>query len=163
MLKHLIAPTPAAKARGRAWLDLEYAAVVEFTSEEETHPVEAALDPKSEGGWRAKAPGPQTIRLIFEPPQRLRYVAVAFEEREVERTQEFVLRWSADGGETFKDIVRQQWNFSPPQTILESEEYQVDLCNVKVLELVITPDIGNGRARASLRSLRLSADGLSGV
>jgi hypothetical protein len=52
--------------------------------------------------------------------------------------------------------VRQQWNFSPPESIREVEEYQVELSNVTVLELVIKPDIGGGVARASLKSLRLS-------
>jgi len=52
--------------------------------------------------------------------------------------------------------VRQQWNFSPPQTIREIEEYQVNLSDVTVLELVIVPDISRGTARASLKSLRLS-------
>jgi len=66
------------------------------------------------------------------------------------------LRWSADGGTTLNEIVRQQWNFSPPESIREVEQYQVDLHNVKVLELVIKPDIGGGVARASLKNLRLS-------
>jgi len=52
--------------------------------------------------------------------------------------------------------VRQQWNFSPPNTIREVEEYQVDLSGVTVLELVIVPDISRGTARATLKSLRLS-------
>jgi hypothetical protein len=52
--------------------------------------------------------------------------------------------------------VRQQWNFSPPETTRETEEYHVELSDVTVLELVIVPDIGRGAARASLQSLRLS-------
>jgi hypothetical protein len=51
--------------------------------------------------------------------------------------------------------VRQQWNFSPLLTIREIEEYQVQLSDVTVLELVIVPDISRGAARASLKSLRL--------
>jgi hypothetical protein len=52
--------------------------------------------------------------------------------------------------------VRQQWNFSPPETIRESEDYQVDLSNVTLVELVIKPNIGGGHSRASLKNLRLS-------
>jgi hypothetical protein len=66
------------------------------------------------------------------------------------------LRWSSDPGSAFNEIVRQQWNFSPPQSVREAEEYQVELSNVAVLELVIKPDIGGGVARASLKNLRLS-------
>ena len=79
-----------------------------------------------------------------------------FEENETARTQEFVLRWSSDGDDSFREIVRQQWNFSPPQTIREVEEYQVELSNVTVLELIIVPNVSGGAARASLKSLRLS-------
>jgi hypothetical protein len=57
---------------------------------------------------------------------------------------------------SLKEIVRQQWNFSPPESTREVEEYQVDLSNVAVLELVIKPNIGGGLARASLKNLRLS-------
>ena len=39
-----------------------------------------------------------------------------FQEDEQERTQEFVLRWSPDGGQSYREIVRQQYNFSPPQS-----------------------------------------------
>jgi len=55
----------------------------------------------------------QTIRLIFDEPQSLRRIALVFEETEIERTQDFVLRWSGDCGGSFQEIVRQQWNFSP--------------------------------------------------
>jgi hypothetical protein len=79
-----------------------------------------------------------------------------FEENEIARTQEVVLRWSPDGGNSVKEILRQQWNFSPPESTREVEEYQVELLGVTVLELVIKPNIGGGLARASLKSLRLS-------
>jgi hypothetical protein len=83
-------------------------------------------------------------------------ISLLFEEAETERTQEFVLRWHPDGGRSFREIVRQQWNFSPPTTTREIEEYHVQLSDLTVLELVIVPDISRGTARASLRSLRLS-------
>src|SRR6266550_3090520 len=83
-------------------------------------------------------------------------VEVTSEEKEIKRTQEFVLRWSPDGGRSFREIVRQQWNFSPLDTVHEVEEYQVELSDVTVLELIVVPDISRGAARASLKSLRLS-------
>jgi len=157
MRKRLIDPTAERPGTlGQGWLDLERAAVVEVTSEDEDFPVESAFGSKDARGWRAAAPGHQTIRLIFDHPQRLKRVSLAFEEAEIGRTQEFVLRWSSDGGSTLKEIVRQQWNFSPPESIREVEQYQVDLHNVNVLELVIKPDIAGGVARASLKNLRLS-------
>jgi hypothetical protein len=130
--------------------------VVEVTSEDQDFPIESAFVSADARGWRAAAPGSQTIRLLFDHPQRLKCISLIFEENETGRTQEFVLRWSSDGGSSPKEIVRQQWNFSPPESIREVEEYQVDLYNVTVLELVIKPDIGGGVARASLKNLRLS-------
>jgi hypothetical protein len=157
MRKRLINPTAERLGTlGQGWLDLERAAVVEVTSEDEDFPVESAFGSEDARGWRAAAPGHQTIRLVFDHPQRLRCVYLVFEEDEIGRTQEFVLRWSSDDGSILKEIVRQQWNFSPPESIREVEEYQVDLYNVNVLELVIKPDIGGGAARASLKNLRLS-------
>src|SRR5215469_14413256 len=134
MRKRLITPTAERLGTlGEGWLDLERAAVVEVTSEDQDFPVESAFSSGDERGWRAAAPGRQTIRLIFDHPQRLKCVSLVFEEDEIERTQEFVLRWSSEGASALKEIVRQQWNFSPPGSIREVEEYQVDFHNVKVL------------------------------
>jgi len=130
--------------------------MVEITSEEKDYPVESAFASGETQGWRAAEPGSQTIRLIFDQPQRLKRISLVFEEKESARTQEFVLRWSSDGGGSFREIVRQQWNFSPPQMIREVEEYQVELSNATVLELIIVPNMSGGSARASLKNLRLA-------
>ncbi len=157
MRKRPITPNPQSfPSLDEGWMNLDREAVVEVTSEEKDYPVESALVAGETRGWRAADSGVQTIRLIFDDSQRLKRIALVFEETETERTQEFVLRWSPDGGRSFREIVRQQWNFSPPNAIREIEEYQVDLTGVTVLELVIVPDISRATARASLRSLRLS-------
>ena len=157
MRKRLITPAPeSTRTRGETWLDVERQAVVEVTSEEKNYPVESAFVSGDALGWRAAASGSQTIRLVFDEPQRLRCISLVFEENETARTQEFVLRWSPDGGNSVKEIVRQQWNFSPPDSVREVEEYQVELSAVTVLELIINPNIGGGVARASLKNLRLS-------
>jgi hypothetical protein len=157
MRKRLITPTQeTVRSRGEGWLDVEQAAMVEITSEDKDYPVESAFASGEAQGWRAAEAGTQTIRLVFDQPQKLKRISVVFEEKEIGRTQEFVLRWSADGGNSFREIVRQQWNFSPPETIREVEEYQVELASVTVLELIIVPNVSGGSARASLKSLRLS-------
>jgi hypothetical protein len=137
-------------------LDLERLCSVEVTSEEKDYGIEYALVSGETRGWRARTPGTQTIRLVFDQPQDLRLISLVFEEDETKRTQEFVLRWSLAGGDSFREIVRQQWNFSPPETQREGEKYQVELSEVTILELIIVPDISGGAARASLKSLRLS-------
>jgi hypothetical protein len=157
MRKRLITPTPeTVRSRSEGWLDIERAAIVEITSEEKDYPVEAAFVSGETPGWRAAEPGSQTIRLVFEEPQRLKQISLVFEEKETARTQEFVFRWSGNGGNSFREIVRQQWNFSPPETIREVEDYQVELASVTILELIIVPNVSGGSARASLKSLRLS-------
>ena len=157
MRKRLIATTSqVAPHSDQGWLDLDRAAMVEVTSEEKDYPVEFALVSGEGRGWRAAASGAQTVRLIFDKPQSLTRISLVFEESETERTQEFVLRWSPDGGRSFREIVRQQWNFSPPNTTREIEEYNIQLSDVTVLELIIVPDISRGAARASLKSLRVS-------
>jgi hypothetical protein len=157
MRKRLITPIPSnVPLLEEGWLNLDGAAVVEVTSEENDYPVESALVSGQMQGWRAADSGVQTIRLVFDETQRLKRIALVFEETEMERTQEFVLRWSGDHGGSFQEIVRQQWNFSPPNSTRDVEEYRVELSGVNVLELVIVPDISGGEARASLKSLRVS-------
>jgi hypothetical protein len=82
--------------------------------------------------------------------------SVSFTEVTVPRTQEFVLRWSSGTESVFREVVRQRWNFSPPQTTREVENYAVDLADVKVLELGIVPDISGGNKYASLETMRLA-------
>ena len=157
MRKRLItSPPEPIWACSEGWLDVEQIAVVEVTSEDKDYPVESAFISGNTRGWRAAAPGSQTIRLVFDQPQRLKHISLVFEENETARTQEFVLRWSPDGGNSVREIVRQQWNFSPPESVREVEEYQVDLSSVTLIELVIKPNIGGGLARASLGNLRLA-------
>ena len=137
------------------WLNLEDLAEVEVTSENVAHPVESALLPGRSSGWRAAGPGQQTIRVLFAHPQQLRRIQLNFVEHLAERTQEYVLRWSPDGGRSFREIVRQQWNFSPQGSTSETEDHHVELSGVTMLEVSIIPDINENSALASLARLRL--------
>ncbi len=137
------------------WLNVEHLAQVEVSSEDTAHPIESALTQGAGPGWRAAQPGDQKIRLIFDEPQSVRRVRLLFQENERERTQQFVLRWSSDGGQSYREIVRQQYNFSPPHTTDECEDYNVELEGVTALELIIVPDISGVPVCASLAQLRL--------
>jgi hypothetical protein len=157
MRKRIIGHAPGEVAAAEpGWIDLEYLAQVEITSEDVDHPIESALIPGTGSGWRAAQPGEQTIRLLFNEPLRLKRIHLVFQEDEQERTQEFVLRWSPDGGQSYREIVRQQYNFSPPEAAREVEDYDVDLDGVTALELKIVPDISGGSIRASLAQLRVA-------
>src|SRR5256886_10731861 len=144
MRKRLITRTPeTVPSGGESWLDLERAAVVEVTSEDNDFPVESALVSGETRGWRAAMPGTETIRLVFDQPQKLKQISLVFEEKEVARTQEFVLRWSFDGGNSFREIVRQQWNFSPPETMNIKLSFQTSpysncpSCRIRVADLLV--------------------------
>jgi F5/8 type C domain len=157
MRKRLITPESMdRRADDSGWLDLGRLCQAEITSEDAAHPVESALLGDVASGWRAARPGEQVIRLLFDEPQRLSRIRLVFREDERGRTQEFVLRWSPDGGRSYREVVRQQYTFSPPGTTGEVEDYGVDLDGVTVFELRIVPDIGGGDALASLRQLRLA-------
>ncbi|HBN07410.1 MAG TPA: carbohydrate-binding protein [Cyanobacteria bacterium UBA8530] len=155
MRKRLISSENVAAPDGE-WLDLERLAEVEITSEDAAYPIESALLLDGGPGWRAASPGEQTIRLVFAEPQRLRRIWLQFIEGDVQRTQEFSLRWSPDKGESLLDIVRQQWNFSPSGATTETEDQKVDIDGVTLLELKIIPNISGGNDRASLAQLRLA-------
>lgn len=157
MRKRIIGSIPReVSAAEQAWLDLERLAQVEITSEEIDYPIESALIPGAGPGWRAAQPGEQTIRLLFDEPLNLKRIHLLFQEDELERTQEFVLRWSPDGGQSYREILRQQYNFSPPEAAREVEDYDVNLDGVTALELKIVPEISGGSARASVAQLRVA-------
>ena len=157
MRKRIIHQDPQrVPSSNQQWLNVEHLAQVELTSEDAAHPIESALTPGGGPGWRAGQPGQQTIRLLFDEPQSVRHMRLLFQENEQERTQQFVLRWSSDRGQSYREIVRQQYNFSPPGATSEREDYNVDLDGVTALELSIIPDINGGPACASLAQLRLA-------
>lgn len=156
MHKRIIAPvTPGFPLEDTGWVGLDRVTEVELTSEDAGHPIEAALQPRGKG-WRAAGPGAQLIRLHFDALQRLRRIQLAFTEHQVARTHEFALRWSAGGGGSFREIVRQQYNFSPRGATREVEDYAVELEQVTALELSIIPDISGRECRASLAEWRLA-------
>lgn len=157
MRKRIIGSAPhRASSSDGIWLNLEDLAEVEITSEVVAYPIESALLPGSSKGWRAACSGKQTIRLLFAHPQQLRWISLKFLETDTERTQEYVLRWSPDGGKSYREIVRQQWNFSSPSATCEEEDLHVDLPAVTVIELSIIPDISGEDTFASMAHFRLA-------
>jgi hypothetical protein len=155
MQKRVISRSGPEQPARADWLELEALAEVELTSEDAAYPIEAALASGGSGGWRSAEPGTQIIRLRFHAPQRLRRIRLRFEEANAERTQEFALRWSPDGGRTYRDIVRQQYTFSPAGATSEVEDLTVDLAAATALELTIIPD-QRGQTHASLAEWRIA-------
>jgi hypothetical protein len=156
MRKQLITAETRNSAANRNWLDLARLARAQITSEVPAFPIEAALTPDSGSAWRAAATGEQIIRLLFDVPLRLRRIRLVFDEGQNARTQEFVLRWSPDVEQPYRDIVRQQYTFSPPSTSREVEDFNVDLEGVSALELRIIPSISGDDVHASLTRWQLA-------
>jgi hypothetical protein len=143
-------------ARADGWLDLDKIAKVAVTSEDLSRPIESAFGFGGSSGWRAGGKGEQTIRLIFDRPQRIKRIWLRFVEAETVRTQEFSLRWRPQKDGPAREIVRQQWNFDPTGSTTEIEDYKVDLTNVGILELTINPDVSEGEGLATLADLRIA-------
>lgn len=156
MRKQIIGPARhEGELDAESWLPLDDIAEVQVSSENAAHPIESALLPGRSSGWRAEGFGKQTIRLLFKQPKSLRRIALKFVERDVDRAQEYVLRWLPDGERSFREVVRQQWNFSPRGSTEEIEDHRVDLPAVTALELSIIPDRSGKPAVASLAQLRI--------
>jgi uncharacterized protein (DUF736 family) len=158
MRKRIVGPPPNQKRSKfpETWLDLEQIATVEVTSEHPNFPVESVFTASNGAGWRARERGEQQIRIIFDQPMSVKRIHLRFVETEVERTQEFTIRWaSAEGGPT-EEVVRQQWNFSPAGSTSEVEDYEVCLDGVSALELAIRPDLVRGDAPATLAEWRIA-------
>ncbi len=156
MRKKIIGQNSSTRRIGEpVWLNLADLVEVEITSEDAAFPIEAALAENGHG-WRAAGPGNQVIRLMFDNPQRIQRIKLGFMESQHVRTQEYVLRCSADHGQSFREIVRQQWNFSPDGANAEIEDHWVDLDEINILELSIVPDISKRDMHASLAQLRIA-------
>ena len=160
MLRKQIVPSPS---RGPVPLpgEIEIADVarVQVTSEEADHPIDHAFDRnRGPGGsrWIAGAPGEQSVTLLFDHPQTIRQVGVEVEELADSRTQELALFVSSDGGRTYRELVRQEFNFSPLGTSFERELWSVPSDAVTHLRLEIKPDKGGRFGRATLTSLTLT-------
>jgi hypothetical protein len=156
--KQIIRPSPATPAPMTDEIDIAAVATVLVTSEAPEHPVDFAFDgSRGPGGsrWVAGEPGEQTLILAFDAPQAIRRVILEIEELEVARTQELQLAVSSDGGRTYRELLRQEYNFSPPGTTCEREDWAVMVEGVTHLRLVIRPDKGGKPCRATVTSLVL--------
>lgn len=104
MRKRILTPTSKSAHEQEGWLDLERTATVEVTSEDKDFPIESSLSIERSQGWRAAQRGAQTIRLVFDEPQEIKRISLVFEEKEMTRTQEFVLRASSNLADLFEKL-----------------------------------------------------------
>ena len=142
-----------------AWLDLHQIASVEISSEDPAFSIDDALGSTPGTGWRAAAKGPQLIRLSFDKPIAIRRIHLHFVEPAAERSQEFAIYARSGEGE-MRQVLRQQFSFSPGGSTEEVEDYTVTLDAITLLELRIDPDRAHDPTHsqhyAALKSLRLA-------
>ncbi len=145
-------------SHGASWLDVQTIARVEVTSEDPAFPIEEAFSSGSGIGWRAAQNGPQTVRLVFDAPQRIRSMHLHVVERSADRMQELSLFATIHGER--RELRRQQFTFSPGGATEEIENFPVDLSDVTSVELRIDPDRSHDPRqslhRASLLAFRVA-------
>jgi hypothetical protein len=159
MRKSIVSPSAAQQTPiSDLWRDLERIARVEISSEDEQFPIEHALGKKVTTGWKAATTGPQLIRLHFDEPLNIKRLQLHFVDKAAERSQEFAVY--AGSGAELKEVVRQQWSFSPHGSTEEVEDYTVNLSTITTLEVRIDPDRSHDPKQsqhyASLLSLKLA-------
>lgn len=156
--KQIIKPSLETPAPIPGEIDIAAVATVQVTSEDPLHPVDHAFDPqRGPGGtrWVAGEPGEQAVILAFDAPQTIRQIILEVEETEVARTQELQLAVSNDGAQTYRELLRQEYHFSPPDTTFKREDWAVTAAGVTHLRLQIKPDKGGKPCRATITSLVL--------
>jgi hypothetical protein len=102
---------------------------------------------------------PDTLEQIvveFDHPQTISRLVYEVEEAIRERTQEIRVEVSEDGGRTYRQILVQEYTFSPRGATYQREEQRFSLPRVTHLRLTIVPN-KNGSGTASLTALRLFA------
>jgi hypothetical protein len=158
MLRKQILRTGSMKPAYHDAVSIQDVATVFVTSEAANHPVDHICDGNHGLGatrWIAGEPGEQVIVLAFDSPQNIHKISLEIEEPSVSRTQELTLALSFDGGRTYREVLRQEYNFSPPSTTFERENWTVAAQAVTHLRLCIKPDKSNRTAYATITSLVL--------
>jgi len=138
-----------------SWLDVKALARFEATSEDSRYPIESAFEQDGQG-WRAVEIGEQAIRLFFDQPQWIQRIRLCFHEPETECAQQFTLHWSTDHTSELKPLIQQSWDFKSAESIMQIEDYEVDLKGVRLLQLVVSPEIKHDPAVATLVSWHLA-------
>jgi len=160
MLRKQVIPTrPVESASFEREIPVAEVATVQVSSEQSDHPIDNVFDRSHGPGgsrWIADGSGEQTLILVFDYPQTIRKVGLEVEELSVNRTQELSVSVSSDGGRTYRELVRQEFTFSPPSTGFEREVWSVAAEGVTHLRLDIKPDKGGRVGQATLTSLTLA-------
>jgi F5/8 type C domain-containing protein len=150
----------ATNARAADEVDLAQRATILYSSERPTDPVEHLLDGRSGRGatrWISARPDmTEEIVVAFDRPQAISRLVYEVEETECQRTQEVRVEISEDGGRSYRQILVQEYNFSPGGATYQHEDQRFERRQASHLRLTIVPN-KSGSGTATLTTLRLFA------
>jgi F5/8 type C domain len=156
--KRLLETDAAPSTQAAGEIDIAGCATIAYSSENPAHPVEHLLDGRSGPGatrWMSARPDAvEHIVVEFHQLQPISRLVYEVEEAERERTQELRVEVSEDGGQTYRQILVQEYTFSPEGATYRREEQRFNLLQVSHLRLRIVPN-KNGSGAATLTALRL--------
>jgi hypothetical protein len=139
-------------------IDIVSCATIAYSSEHPAHPAEHMLDGRSgPGATRWMSARPDTVEHIvveFDQPQTISRLVYEVEEAIRERTQEVRVEVSEGGGGAYRQILVQEYTFSPRGATYQREELRFNLHPVSHLRLTIVPN-KSGSGTATLTSLCL--------
>jgi len=149
-----------AATRAADEIDIAGCATIAYSSEDPAHPIEHMLDGRSGPGatrWISARPDAiEHIVVEFDQPQAISRLVYEVEEAMRERTQEVRVEVSEDGGRTYRQILVQEYTFSPRGATYQREDQRFNLPQASRLRLTIVPN-KNGSGTATLTILRLFA------
>jgi hypothetical protein len=158
--KRLISEQRPIAAENPAELDIGRLALFAYSCEDPEHPLEHLIDGRcGRGGTRwasARSNVTERIVLQFDHPQRISRLVYEVEESSQERTQEVRVEVSSDHGRSYRQVLVQDYTFSPHGATFQHEDLRLDLSGLTDLSLTIVPNKG-GSGVATLTSLRLFA------
>src|SRR6476660_8457360 len=147
-------------ARAAGEIDIAGCAAIAYTSEDPAHPVEHMLDgccgPGAPRWMSARPDTTEHIVIEIDRPQTISGLVYEVEETTRERTQEVRVEASEDGGQSYRQILVQEYNFSPGGATYQREEQRFNLRQVTHLRLTIVPN-KSGSGTATLTALLLFA------
>ena len=158
--KRLLGADAATSADAADEIDIAGCATIAYSSESPAHPIEHLLDGRSApGATRWVSARPDTVERIvleFDQPQSISRLVYEVEEAVEERTQEVRVEVSEDGGRIYRQILVQEYNFSPSGATHQLEDLRFNLLHASRLRLTIVPN-KSGSGTATLTTLHLFA------
>lgn len=141
-------------------IDIASRATLAYSSEDPAHPIEHLIDGYYGRGsthWAsARTNATERIVLEFDHPQRISCLVYEVEEYQQERTQEVRVEVSSDQGRTYRQVLVQEYTFSPHGALFQHEELRLEFPAITHLSLTIVPN-KSGSGVATLTALRLFA------